>query len=314
MLAQTGTGTPPSGVEWLHELKWDGVRAITAWDGESLAMRSRNDNEMSGTYPELAASARHLDAGVIVDGEVVTLDENGLPSFELLQRRMNLHAPGLVNEAVEAVPVTYVVFDLLHRGHASLLNEPLETRLELLAELDLPTGFVLSATYDDPEPIWRFARERGIEGVLSKRRNSVYRPGTRSPDWVKSVVFRSVRALVVGFTEGEGGRSGGFGALILGLPDGDVLRWIGSVGSGFSSADVLSIRNALDQMAVQESPFAPEVQIPGRITWVQPALVAMVQYKQWTAAGRLRGPSFKGFTDDPVDAITWTSEGPGASG
>ncbi len=314
MLAQTGTGTPPAGDSWLHELKWDGVRAITAWDGDSIAMRSRNDNEMSATYPELASGARQLEPGVILDGEVVTLDVDGVPSFELLQRRMNLHAPGLVSDAVQAVPVTYIVFDLLASAAGSLLTTPLESRQAQLAELELPTGFVLSAIHYDPDPIWRFAQDRGIEGVVSKRRGSLYRPGVRSPDWVKSVVFRSVRALIVGFTEGEGGRSGGFGALVLGLPDGESMRWIGSVGSGFSESAVRSIREALDQMAVPDSPFEPVVQVPGQITWVQPALVAMVQYKQWTGAGRLRGPSFKGFTDSPLETITWDSEGPNAVG
>ncbi|NND04712.1 MAG: DNA ligase [Acidimicrobiia bacterium] len=314
MLAQTGSGTPPVGDTWLHELKWDGVRAVTSWDGAAVAMRSRNDNEMSATYPELARGARLLEPGVILDGEVVTLDADGVPSFELLQRRMNLHAPGLVREAGATVPVTYVVFDLLARRSESLVTTPLEERQAELAELELPTGFVLSAIHDDPDPIWQFAHERGVEGVVSKRRESLYRPGVRSPDWVKSVVFRSVRALVVGFTEGAGGRSGGFGALILGLRDGESMRWVGSVGSGFSESDVRTIRAALDQMATPETPFEASVQVPGQITWVEPALVAMVQYKQWTGAGRLRGPSFKGFTDSPPETITWEAEGPKAPG
>ena len=244
----------------------------------------------------------------------MTLDAEGIPSFELLQRRMNLHAPGLVSDAVEAVPVTYVVFDILHRNGASLLQMPLEDRQAQLAELELPTGFVLSSVHDHPLPIWQFAQDRGIEGVVSKRRGSTYRPGARSSDWIKSVVFRSVRALVVGFTAGEGGRSGGFGALVLGLPDGATMRWVGSVGSGFSDSDVRNIRSALDQMAVAEAPFEEAVQIPGQITWVEPTLVAMVQYKQWTGAGRLRGPSFKGFTDTPVEAVTWDTEGPDSPG
>jgi len=150
--------------------------------------------------------------------------------------------------------------------------------------------------------------------VISKRRGSIYRPGARSADWVKSTVFKTVRAVVGGFTEGEGGRSGGFGALILGLPAADGLRWIGSVGSGFSAADVRAIRQALDEMTVAEPPFEPHVDLPSQVTWVAPALVAVVQYKQWTAAGRLRGPSFKGFTDHPIGEVTWESEGPQAPG
>lgn len=311
MLAQAGTGTPPRGAEWLHEIKWDGVRGLLACSGADSHLRSRSGNEMSGIYPEVAQGADHLKPGIIFDGEIVTLDAAGLPSFELLQKRMNLQRP--VVDVQRSVPVTYVVFDLLH-DNASLLAQPLEERLERLAAIDLPSGFVRSATFDDPEATWAFARDRGIEGVVSKRRSSPYRPGIRSPDWVKSVVFKSVRAVVGGFTEGEGGRVGGFGALILGLPTAEGLRWIGSVGSGFTVSDVRNIRHALEEMTITKSPFEPHPEMPSEVTWVAPALVAVVQYKQWTAAGRLRGPSFKGFTDHPLDEVTWASEGPDAPG
>jgi len=313
MLAQTGSGDPPEGPEWLHEIKWDGVRCLLSFDGASVTMRSRTGKEMAATYPEIAAAARRLTSGVILDGEIVTFDQSGAPSFELLQRRMNLAAPTMIAEAVESVPVTFVAFDLLHGGE-SLLELPLEERIGRLGTVGLPAGLVLSDTYEDPEPLWRFARERGLEGVVSKRRASRYRPGVGSPDWVKSVAFRSLRALVGGFTEGEGGRLGGFGALVLGLDTGAGLRWIGSVGSGFSTADVRHIRAALDEMRIAESPFMAHRDIAAGIIWVAPTLVAVVQYKQWTAAGRLRGPSFKGFTDTPPAEVTWDSEGPDAPG
>ncbi len=311
MLAQPSAGTPPKGAEWLHEIKWDGVRGVLACDGDSTRLRSRTGNEMSAIYPELAAGAHHLRPGTVIDGEIVTLDADGLPSFELLQRRMNLHRP--VADVREAVPATYVVFDLLHDAD-SLLSHSLEDRLSRLAALDLPAGFVRSATFDDSDATWLFVKEKGIEGVVSKRRSSPYRPGARSPDWVKSVVFRSVRAVVGGFTEGEGGRAGGFGALILGLPVASGLRWIGSVGTGFSDSDVRHIRQALDEMTVADSPFESHPDLPSQVTWVAPALVAVVQHKQWTGAGRLRGPSFKGFTDYPLTDVTWETEGPDAPG
>lgn len=313
MLAQAGTGRPPAGDEWLHEIKWDGVRAVLGWDGETVSMRSRTGKDMAATYPEIAAAAVALEPGVILDGEIVTLSEAGVPSFEVLQRRMNLQAGSLVADAVAAVPVTYVVFDLPHRGD-SMLAVPLERRLAMLNEVEMPAGFVLSDTYDDPDPLWAFAAERGLEGVISKRRQSFYRPGVRSPDWLKSVVFRSLRAVVVGFTTGDGGRRGSFGALVLGLPDGSHMRWIGSVGSGFSASEVRSIRAALDEMVVDESPFIGDEATPRDITWVAPELVAVVQYKQWTGAGRLRGPSFKGFTDYPISEVSWATEGPDAPG
>jgi bifunctional non-homologous end joining protein LigD len=314
MLAHAGSGTPPLGAGWLHEVKWDGVRAILARDEHGVAIRSRSGREMVATYPELAVAANSLEPGFILDGEIVTLNREGVPSFELLQRRMNLRTSAKVSEAVQSVPVTYIVFDLLHHPGGSLLRVPLEERLARLAVLDLPQRFVPSECFDDPGPLQDFVSERHLEGILSKRRRSVYRPGTRTSDWIKTVAFKSLRAIVGGFTSGEGGRRDGFGALILGLPTSRGLRWIGSVGSGFTETDLRAIRQALEEMAVPESPFELHPDMPGGITWVAPALVAVVQYKEWTTAGRLRGPSFKGFTDYPVTDVTWDAEGPEAPG
>jgi len=313
MLAQTGTGEPPSGPGWIHEIKWDGIRAVAAWDGSDVVMRSRTGKEMARTYPEIAGAVRSLAPGIVLDGEIVTLDADGHPSFELLQQRMNLHSPGLVAGAAGIVPVSYITFDLPFQ-HESLVALDLETRIERLGNIPMPQGLVVSETYDDPAPLWAFARDRGLEGVLSKRRGSPYRPGVRSPDWLKSVAYKSLRAVVGGFTEGEGTRTGVFGALVLGLPADGGLRWIGSVGSGFSDSHLRLIREALDEMAQPDSPFTEQVDIPGEITWVAPSLVAVVQFKQWTSAGRLRGPSFKGFTDHTIGDVSWSSEGPDAPG
>ena len=314
MLAQPGTGAPPHGAEWSHEIKWDGVRAVLARGDDGVALRSRTGREMATTYPELVKAAEAVAPAVILDGEIVTLSGDGLPSFELLQRRMNLRTASKVAEAVETVPVTYVVFDLLHHSGGSLLGVPFEQRLAHLDALDLPEAYVRSDSSIEGGPLWDFVCERGLEGVVSKRRGSLYRPAVRSPDWIKSVAFKSLRAIVGGFTAGDGGRRDGFGALVLGLLVGERLRWIGSVGSGFSEREVRAIRRALDEMAVADSPFEPHPEMPAGITWVAPELVAVVQYKEWTRAGRLRGPSFKGFTDEPAAAVTWGSEGPLAPG
>ena len=314
MLAQPGSKMPPPSAEWLHEIKWDGVRGILARDDDHVALRSRAGREMAAIYPELAVAAEDLEAGTILDGEIVALGQDGLPSFELLQQRMNLSTSSKVAGAIGSIPVSYVVFDQLHAAAGSMLARPLEHRIARLTALDLPNGFVHSDRFADADALWGIVVERAIEGVVSKRRNSVYRPGTRSHDWVKTIAFKSLRAVVGGFTEGEGGRYGGFGALILGLGVGERLRWIGSVGSGFSETDMRAIRQALEEMTVADSPFEPHPQMPPGVTWVAPALVAVVQYKEWTAAGRLRGPSFKGFTDHPAEGITWESEGPEAPG
>lgn len=297
---------------WIHELKWDGVRALLHWDGERVVLRSRSGNDATARYPELSAFASDLP--VVLDGEVVSLDADGRPSFERLQQRMNLQKPALVDEAVLGVPISYVVFDVLHRGDP-VVDLPIEQRLSLLEEMALPPAMVRSEVVrGDPSGLWDFVTTRGIEGIVSKRLGSVYRPGRRSTEWRKITAFRQVRAVVCGFTEGEGGRMATFGSLVLGLWRSGSLEWIGSVGSGFSDPDLRAIREALDAMTVAESPLASPAEVPGRPVWVTPRLVALVQYKEWTTANRLRAPSFKGFTDDDQRSVTWAAEGPDAPG
>lgn len=207
------------------------------------------------------------------------------------------------------MPISYIVFDVLYDG-VDVTHESLECRQERLAGIELPMPMIISKVIPgDPEALWRFVKDRG-----AKRLGSRYRPGERSPDWRKISVFRSVRAVTGGFTPGEGGRAGAFGALLLGLWTGEGLEWIGAVGSGLNDAALAAIRGALDEMVVDESPFLARPDLPRDAAWVHPHLVALVQYKEWTSAGRLRAPSFKGFTDDPVSEVSWEHEGPGAPG
>ncbi len=297
---------------WGFELKWDGVRTLLFAERSAVTLRSRTGNDTTRTYPELTA----FDPGraLILDGEVVALDDSGRPSFERLQQRMNVSAPALVARKLAAVPVTFVAFDVLFDGEP-LIERPWVERRRRLRELTLPQPFVPSDSVDgDPEPMWQFVEQRGIEGVVAKRHDSIYRPGVRSPDWRKISHFRTVRAVVAGYTAGDRGRAGSFGSLVLGLYDGDVLRWVGLVGSGFGDEQLRAIRQALDQMVTGASPFVERVESPRPVTWVHPQLVAVVQYKEWTEAGRLRAPSFKGFTADPPETITWQAEGPDSLG
>jgi bifunctional non-homologous end joining protein LigD len=291
---------------WVFELKWDGVRCIATVVGGRLDLRSRRGNDMTLRYPELIGV--DLPDGTVLDGEIVALDERGRPSFERLQGRMN-RVPG-VQETL--TPVTYVIFDLLAMER-SLVDAPLEERTARLSALELPAPLIVADRYPGRSgPVWQFVLSQDLEGIVAKRLGSSYQPGVRSPDWRKIGNFKQLRAVVGGFSNGTGGRLSTFGALLLGLYEGERLRWIGSVGSGFDDRALAAIRAALDEMAVSECPFHPDAEMPKATTWVQPRLVAMVRYKQWTAAGRVRAPSFLGFTDDPVDAVTWDREGPAA--
>jgi bifunctional non-homologous end joining protein LigD len=295
---------------WLFEVKWDGVRAILTSDGGSLTLRSRRGRDIGGVYPEV--SGLPLSGACVLDGEIVAFDETGRPSFAALQRRMNTTGRMRVAEAARTTPVTYIVFDLLFDGE-DITNLPIEKRLERLAEIDLPPTLANSEVIEaDGEALYAAVAEQGLEGIMAKRSGSQYRPGVRSPDWRKIPCVRTIRAVVGGFTKGEGGRAGVFGSLVLGLWDGPRLRWIGSVGSGFADDSLVAIRSALDEMTVDESLFRSDPQLSSDATWVAPHLVATVQFKEWTKAGRLRAPSFKGFTSDPSKEITWEVEGLGS--
>jgi bifunctional non-homologous end joining protein LigD len=290
--------------EWLFELKWDGVRGLLSVDDEGPRLHSRAGNDMTDRYPELVRGP--LPQQLVLDGEIVALDDRGHPSFELLQGRMNLAQLNLVDSLV---PVSFVVFDLLHERE-SLIDCPLEERLARLAEIALPPGLVVPDRFaSDATPLWDFATEHNLEGIVAKRRGSRYQPGLRSPDWRKVGRFQQIRAVVGGYTPGSGGRRASFGALLLGLQIEGGLRWIGSVGTGFDEKALRAIRNALDQMVVASTSFIPDPEIP-EATWVSPQLVAVVRFKQWTKAGRLRAPSFKGFSDLGPESATWETEGP----
>lgn len=298
--------------DWVFEMKWDGVRTLLFWDGTDATLHSRNGKDVTGTYPELTS----LTSGqpVILDGEVVAFDESGLPSFGRLQQRMNASGEARVRDLMADVPVAYVVFDVLFAG-SPIITEPWRLRRETLEGVDLRSPAVVSEiSIGDPEPLWSFISERDIEGIVAKRMSSVYRPGTRSPDWRKITRFLQARAVVGGFLPGEGGRTSTFGSLLLGMWAEDGLRWIGAVGSGFDAASLEAIRHALDQMTMERSPFVPNPDLPRSAVFVHPALVALVKYKEFTSVGRLRAPSFKGFTDDDPASVSWEEEGPDGGG
>ena len=293
---------------WLFEVKWDGVRAILTLDGGACSVRSRSGRDITEVYPELHGFTSPKTA--VLDGEIVAFDEADRPSFEALQQRMNLTGGTKTADAARTIPVTYVVFDLLFDGE-DVTGRPIEERLSRLKAIDLKAPLVSSEVIEgEGEALFAVVIERGLEGIVAKRRGSPYRPGIRSSDWRKVSHLRIVRAVVGGFTPGEGGRADTFGSLLLGLWDGIQLRWIGSVGTGFDDASLRAIREALDEMTVEARPFHPDPGLPEAGRWVAPHLVARVEFKEWTKAGRLRAPSFKGFVSSPSEETTWEAEGP----
>lgn len=315
MLASPGTPSQVAGDGWVHELKWDGVRALAVSDGTRVQLRSRAGNDITSGYPELAGLGAVLPAGTVVDGEIVALDADGAPSFPLLQRRMHLRDPGRVAVAAREVPVVFMAFDVLVERGSPLLDRPWSERRRRLEALEL-TGpsWATPPVGDDLGAALRTARDRGLEGVVSKRRDARYRPGQRSPDWRKLRLVHEQEMVVGGIRHGQGHRSGSFGALLVGTWDDasdptHPLRYAGGVGSGFTERETERLGAVLAELATDVTPFADPPNGPD-VTWVRPELVVQVRYREWTPEGRLRQPSYRGQRVDR-DPRTVHREDPG---
>src|SRR3954463_1851946 len=297
MLARSG-GLPP-GDGWAFEIKWDGVRAIAYAEGGRLSLRSRNQTNITPRYPELRELGRALGVhAAVLDGEVVAF-ENGRPSFQRLQRRMHLTSEGQVRRLAQSEPVVYIIFDLLWLDGHSLMELPYEERRARLAKLELtgPTRQAPAHHVGDGQAMLAASRAQELEGIVAKRLDCPYIPGRRSPGWVKIKNKRTTEVVVGGWMPGEGSRSGRLGALIVGFPVDGELRYAGRAGSGFTEAELKRVQALLDPLARETSPFSG-TQPPKLTRFVEPQLVASVEYSEITQAGTLRHPVYKGLRDD----------------
>lgn len=300
MLASQGR-LPASG-GWSFEFKWDGVRALARIEGGRTDLFSRRGGDISATYPELSGLGANLGTTQVwLDGEIVALS-GGSPSFAALQKRMHA-GESRARQLAKQVPVTYVVFDLLHLDGRSLLGEPYSRRRELLERLELTgTHWTLSPRFDeDGDAVVRAAAQQGLEGVVAKRSGSPYRDGQRSTDWLKITELNTIEVVIGGWRPGEGRRSATFGSLLLGRPEADGgLRYVGQVGTGFTDAMLDELSAQLRDVESDESPFTTEVprdRAKGA-HWARPELVGEVVFKAWTDDGRLRAPSWRGLRPD----------------
>jgi bifunctional non-homologous end joining protein LigD len=295
---------PPDPDAWGFEIKWDGVRAIAYCEPGQLRLESRNLREITSQYPEVRGVIEQLEAReAVLDGELVAFDDEGRPSFQRLQGRMHVGSEAEVRRRMRQVPVTYVIFDLLHLDGSSLLSLAYEQRRRELESLELNgRGWQTPAFHrGDGAELLAASRERGLEGIVAKRLRSAYQPGRRSRDWLKVKNVRSQEMVIGGWLPGKGRREGEVGALLVGYHegagDGRRLRYAGKVGTGFNAGDLRLLRRRLDPLRRAESPF--EGRQPERESiFVEPTLVCEVDFSEWTKAGTLRHPSYKGLRDD----------------
>jgi bifunctional non-homologous end joining protein LigD len=299
MLAKTGP-LPRDDHRWAYEIKWDGVRAIGYVDGGRLRLASRNGRDITPRYPELRELGRVL-AGheAVLDGEVVAFDADGRPSFQRLQGRMHLTSDHVVRRLAQSEPVAYVLFDLLWLDGHSLLGLPYSDRRERLLALGLsgPTWQTPASHVGDGAAMLEASRARGLEGIIAKRLDSPYTPGRRPGTWVKVKNVRATEVVIGGWLEGEGRRSGRLGALVVGYHEDGALRYAGRVGTGFDEAELNRLGGLLAPLARADSPFEGR-QPPRETHFVEPELVAAVNYGEWTQARTLRHPVYKGLRDD----------------
>ncbi len=286
----------PTGSEWIHEVKWDGVRVLVDAHDGTVRMTSRNDNAVTAAWPDLSEPPLG-ERDLLVDGEVIALNDRGLPDFRVLQHRMHVRRASDAARLADEIPATLMVFDLLRLDGEDLTARPLAERRDLLLGLGLERWQV-PASYDDGAMLWDATRQQGLEGVVSKRLTSRYRFDTRSRDWLKRA-HRHRGTFVVGGWRPQVGTSDRLAAVLVGEMTPDGLLYRGRVGSGLTGATARRLQEALEPLHATASPFAdevPRVDASGT-TWVEPRVVVDID-THGLGYDRLRQPSFQGIRSD----------------
>ena len=310
MLA-TSVDKPFDSPEWLFEIKWDGYRAVCFLENSKSRLVSRNQNDLTGQFPELQGLSKLVKAQTtILDGEIVALDEQGRPSFSLMQQRTGIRQGNRHIAARRDVPIMYYVFDLLYLEGYDLRRVSLEQRKEVLAQIVMSGDLI---RYSDHYPgqgiaLFEAAKQKGLEGILAKRRGSGYEE-RRTREWLKIKITHTADCVIGGYTDPEGTRQY-FGSIVLGLYDkkGQLIH-VGQAGTGFNQSTLKEIFQLLKSLEANRNPFHGSVDARN-VHWVKPERVAEIKFSEWThetADGglKLRAPVFLGLREDkdPKDCV-----------
>jgi bifunctional non-homologous end joining protein LigD len=304
MLA-TPTEHPFDSPDWLFEIKWDGYRAVAFIEGGTVRLVSRNQNVLTPQYPELIALPKFVSAKTaVLDGEVVALDDEGRPSFSLMQQRTGFRARGHRTAPKGGITIVYQAFDLIYADGYDLRRVALEDRKQALSTLLSPDAMLRFSDHypENGRALFEIARDRGLEGIVAKRRNSCYEE-RRSSEWLKIKITRRIECVIGGYTDPEGSRPY-FGSILLGLYNKQrQLIHVGQAGSGFDQKGLTEMWGQLKKIETKQNPFYGRVD-SGRVNhWTKPALVAEIKYTEWThetdeGGVKLRAPVFMGLRKD----------------
>ncbi len=296
---------PFSDPDWLFENKWDGVRALCYINDGEMRLVSRNEKELGFRYPELADIAKSIDVKqAVLDGELVTLNDKGQPSFQLLQHRIGLTEKEEIERLAKETPAVYYVFDLLYYNGYNLMPAPLMQRKTLLKALMRPSRVLKFSTHtlQHGEKLFVKAQKANLEGIIAKRRESAY-VQKRSSQWLKIKTQLRQEVVIAGYTEPRGSREH-FGALVVGLYRDAELHYVGHVGGGFNRQSLEQVYQAMQPLKTERSPFVEKPHTNEPVQWLKPQRVGEVKFAEWTSDGRMRQPIFLGLRDDkdPHDA------------
>jgi DNA ligase D-like protein (predicted ligase)/DNA ligase D-like protein (predicted polymerase)/DNA ligase D-like protein (predicted 3'-phosphoesterase) len=302
MLAEGGW-EPFDDPSWWFEPKFDGIRSVTTMATDATRLVTRNGRDVSEKYPELKMIHELVDqVNAVLDAEIVAFDDDGKNSFEALQQRMNLSNEREIKRIAQKIPVALVAFDLLWLDGRDLTGLSLEERRELLETVVEQDHRLQAVTHQEAEgkKFVALAKDLGLEGVVAKRMGSRYLSGRRSPDWRKIKLTNTQDCVILGWTPGQGGRAGTFGALLVGAYDDGRLLWIGQVGTGFTRATLDHVLAVLEPLKRPTPPIDdPELAKVKGATFVEPLVVCEVEYLEITkSTKKMRAPSFKGLRED----------------
>lgn len=282
--------------DWIYEIKWDGFRAV-AYVEEPFSLKSRNGKELKQNFPELQ-QITSLAKNIVVDGEIVVMAE-GAPDFQALLKRGQAVSVGEIKRQSQRSPAIYIVFDILEKDGKSLDNVPLMQRKAILKDSLKEGANVLLCDYieEKGEAYFSLVLEKGLEGVVAKRKDSCYEEGLRTGSWLKIKKLKTCDCIIFGYTQGENVRAQTFGALVLGVYDeGQKPVYVGKVGTGFTEEMLRILMDKFEKIVTYEVPFRSES--GDQVTWLKPQLVCEVAYQVVTKDGRLRMARFKRLRDD----------------
>ena len=288
MLAKE-TEQPFNDQNWIFEIKWDGYRAIAELNKADVKLYTRNGNLLNAAYPEVTDALAKMDLEAVIDGEIVVMDEEGNPDFQLLQQYGEDRSH----------PIYFYVFDILEIAHQSVMQLPLLERKEKLRALLKQDDFIKYSDHIEEKGLEMFAfmEDKHREGIMAKKADSRYLPGRRTANWLKIKYHQTVDAIICGFTEPTGERKY-FGALVLGLKQGDQIKFIGHTGSGFTASSLKKIHEQLKPLTTAQSPFNEIIKTNTPATWVKPSLICEVKFSGKTRDGKLRHPIFVSMRED----------------